>query len=923
MDEEIVRNRQRAALGRRRLDDERAVVSDTAANGAGEALDDNDPHCRRLLEQMREGSIELGRDGVILHCNRQFREMIGRPAAQLIGERIFDHIVSAQTRRFAEFLTGSDAESREFDFRRADGVLLRVSVALGPPPRRASQPRLAILTDLTQVKWMERCFAASEELRDREKWSRLAVAAGRVGAFDADLVAGRNRFSFAMHAILGSSPDRELAFAEAEAMLLPGERREFEKKLRAACAGENHGEWCHEMRIRRLDGAVRWISIAAQVEFRRSSRGPLATRVFGTAVDVTDRREIEDSLRRSNERLRLALAAGAIGSWEYDARADITDADAKYREIYGIPADARITPQAVFALIHPDDVENVKRMMIAALDPSSGGLYQAEYRIRRASDNAERWISSRAQAYFEKGRPVRLIGVASDITEKKSAERELREKAELAEQLAGVAASVPGLIASFRLGPDGKASLPYTSPRVEDIYGLTSEALRQDAEIKFARVHPDDLAHVRASIGESARAMTVWRESYRYNHPHKGWIWIEAQSSPKRQEDGSVLWNGYLQDVTERKRIEQALVDKEARLHATVEGAHDAIVTFDERGAIQSLNTAALRMFGYSKSEAIGASVAMLLPTCLCGGVRSVLIDRLLDGGRPFDRVCEAEGARKDGSSFPVDLAVSEASYRGRRLMIGFVRDLSERRRIEARVQKLHAERLNAVGELAAGLAHELNQPLAATTIYLKTARRLLQMPEDRRPANVEDTLDNAATQMVRAGQIIGHLREFIARGEPNKTIENLHAIIDEAHELVMVEAKQSNIRVAFRLDAGDDHILADRVQIKQVVVNLMRNAKEAMSSARARWMTVSTSAIGGSMIRVDVCDTGPGLDAETRASLFEPFTTTKPNGLGVGLSIVRSIVEAHYGKVWASANPEGGATFSFTLPLGVTELEQ
>lgn len=876
---------------------------------------------RRLLEQMREGSLELDQNGVILYCNRQFCEMIGSPAASLIGERLADRIAPAQARRFDEFYFSTrDLASREFELLRADGSLTPASVALGAPAYGRS--RLAVVTDLTQTKWMEHSFAASEALREREKWLRLAVAAGRVGIFDADLVRDRSCFSATAHEILGAPAERALGLAEVQAMVLEEDRPGFDAALRAACAGVSDGDWSHELRIRGVDGVVRWIAVAGQIELRRTPRGRVPVRAIGTAIDVTDRRETEQSLRRSNERLRLALAAGAIGSWEFDIGSETAVVDAKYREIFGFPADLPIRPQLVFDTVHPDDVDAVQRAIHAALDPQGEGRYQAEYRIRRPSDGAERWIASRAQTIFERGRAIRMTGVASDITDKKRTESDLREKVQLAEQLAGVAASVPGLIASFRLDPDGKASLPYTSANVEDVYGLAAEALREDAEVKFVRVHPDDLEHVRASIAESARTMTVWRDSYRYHHPRKGWIWIEAQSSPVREPDGAILWHGYLQDVTERKRIEQALVDKEARLHATVEGAHDAIITLDEHGAIQSLNSAAVRMFGYAKSEAIGCSVETLMPACVCGGRRASLLDRIFDRCAMFGEVCEAEGRRKDGALFPVDLSVSEAVYHGQRLFIGFVRDLSERRKIEARMQKLHAERLNAVGELAAGLAHELNQPLSATTIYLKTARRLLQMSPDERPANVEETLDSAAAQLMRAGQIIAHLREFIARGEPDKTIQSLHELIREANELMTGEVKQADISVTFRLDAPDDRILADRVQIKQVMVNLMRNAKDAMGGSTRRELVVSTLPAGRTMIRVDVADTGPGLTEEARASLFEPFTTTKANGLGVGLTIARSIVEAHYGKIWAGANEDGGATFSFALPVGEMESE-
>lgn len=878
--------------------------------------------CRRLLEQMREGSVELAADGAILHCNRQFREMIGRPAAQLIGDSVFDHVAPDQAERFAAFFAAPEAASREFELRRADGSLLPVSIELGAPAETA-RPRLAIVTDLAQTKWMERSFAATEALREREKWSRLAVAAGRVGTFDADFVTGANRFSVTMHEILGLAPDQTLGFAEAGAMLLDADKKDFERKFLEACAGAKNGEWSHEMRIRRMDGALRWIALAGQIEFRRSARGVVATRATGAAIDVTDRREIEDSLRRSNERLRLALAAGAIGCWEYDVAAGVTDADPKYREIFGLSAELSVTFEVVCALVHPDDVAEMRASAHRALAGRDEGRYQAEYRIRRMNDGAERWIASHARGLLENGRVVRLIGVATDITEKKTTERELREKARLADQLAGIAASVPGLIASYRLAPDGTASMPYASPNVEDIYGIDAESLRRGVEGKFARVHPEDLPRVLASIAESARALTVWRESYRYDHPRKGFIWVEAQSRPTREADGGTLWHGYLQDVTERKRIEQALVDKEARLYATVEGAHDAILTVDEKGAIQSLNSAAVRMFGYAKAEAIGAHVETLVPVHLFGGRKACVDAGFFEEPETLGNVVETQGRRKDGGLFPVDLAVSEASYHGRRLYIAFVRDLTERRKIEARMQKLHAERLDAVGELAAGLAHELNQPLSATAIYLKAARRLLQMPVDQRPANVEDALDNAATQIVRAGQIIAHLREFISRGEPDKTLQNLHDIVDEAHELVIVEAKQSNINVVFRLDAADDRILADRVQIKQVLVNLMRNARDAMGAAQTRKMTISTSLAGRSMIRLDVADTGAGLSEEARASLFEPFATTKPNGLGVGLTIARSIVDAHYGKIWAGPNSDGGATFSFTLPLAAMEEEE
>jgi C4-dicarboxylate-specific signal transduction histidine kinase len=220
------------------------------------------------------------------------------------------------------------------------------------------------------------------------------------------------------------------------------------------------------------------------------------------------------------------------------------------------------------------------------------------------------------------------------------------------------------------------------------------------------------------------------------------------------------------------------------------------------------------------------------------------------------------------------------------------------------------------MAEMATGLAHELNQPLSAIATYLKAIRRLLQLPPGERPASVDEALDHAADQIMRAGRIIHHLREFVANGEPNKTHESLHNLIREVFELTIGGVKDANGRMVLALNADKDGVLVDRVEIKQVLVNLILNASEAMAASPHREITIATSLVENEMIQIDVSDTGRGLSGLDKRDAFEPFLTTKENGLGVGLSISRLIVEAHYGKIWARPNPAGGAVFSFTLPL-------
>jgi C4-dicarboxylate-specific signal transduction histidine kinase len=238
------------------------------------------------------------------------------------------------------------------------------------------------------------------------------------------------------------------------------------------------------------------------------------------------------------------------------------------------------------------------------------------------------------------------------------------------------------------------------------------------------------------------------------------------------------------------------------------------------------------------------------------------------------------------------------------------------------RMQKLQASGLNAMGGMATGLAHELNQPLTASACYLLTAQRLLEMPQELRPASVEETLESAAEQIMRAAGIVRQLREFIMRGEPEKAYANLHDLIREASQATTADMSEANVRFSLQLGANVDRVFVDSVQIKQVLVNLISNAIEAMNASAERELTISTSLIHDRTIRIDVVDTGVGFSEMVKENLFEPFATSKADGMGIGLSISRSIVDAHYGKMWAESNPGGGAVFSFVLPLANGEHE-
>jgi two-component system, LuxR family, sensor kinase FixL len=362
------------------------------------------------------------------------------------------------------------------------------------------------------------------------------------------------------------------------------------------------------------------------------------------------------------------------------------------------------------------------------------------------------------------------------------------------------------------------------------------------------------------------------------------------------------------------------LLTREAHVKSILDTVPDAMIVIDTKGIIRSFSTAAERLFGYAPNEVLGRNIKMLMPSPYREAHDSYIERYLRTGERRIIGIGRVVvGERKDGSTFPMELAVGEMKSSNERFFTGFIRDLTERQQTEARLQELqselvHISRLTAMGEMASTLAHELNQPLSAIANYMKGSRRLLADRSDEQSVMVRDAMDKAAQQSLRAGDIIRRLRDFVARGETEHRVESVTKLIEEASALALVGAKEHGVRVRFHLHPSLDLVLADKVQIQQVLLNLIRNAIEAMQTLSLRELLISTSHAEDDMVSVNVADTGSGIAPELVSQLFQPFVTTKPQGMGVGLSISRTIVEAHGGRLWCEPNPGGGTVFRFTL---------
>jgi two-component system sensor kinase FixL len=389
-----------------------------------------------------------------------------------------------------------------------------------------------------------------------------------------------------------------------------------------------------------------------------------------------------------------------------------------------------------------------------------------------------------------------------------------------------------------------------------------------------------------------------------------------------------ISWRGEMLSRFRRAATSNAQ-DAEARaahLASILDSIPEAMIVIDERGLIQSFSSAAERLFGHAAPDVVGKNVKTLMPTPYREDHDSYLNRYLRTGERRIIGIGRVVvGQRRDGSTFPMELAVGEMHVRDRRFFTGFIRDLTERQDTEARLQELqselvHMSRLTAMGEMASALAHELNQPLSAIANYMKGSRRLLANRSDENADLVRDAMDKAADQALRAGNIIRRLRDFVARGESERRVEDVKKLVEEASALALVGAKDKGVRVRYAFAPGLDFVLADRVQVQQVLLNLMRNAVEAMEDSTTRELTIATAPAQNGSIEISVADSGAGIAPEIAAQLFQPFVTTKRTGMGVGLSISRTIIEAHGGAISARPNSGGGMVFSFTLPAVTKE---
>jgi PAS domain S-box-containing protein len=372
------------------------------------------------------------------------------------------------------------------------------------------------------------------------------------------------------------------------------------------------------------------------------------------------------------------------------------------------------------------------------------------------------------------------------------------------------------------------------------------------------------------------------------------------------------------------KNIKHEIQKKEAQLNSIFNAAVEGIITINETGTIESINAAVIDVFGFKEDELVGSNVSKIIPIPHRDLHNSYLKNYIKTGiSKQIGIVRELQGIRKNDSLVPLEISIAEYKINNKRYFTALIRDVSERKRKEQLEKQhfnelAHVARLGLMGELASGIAHEINQPLTAIAAYSQVSVRLI---EDDNPdlKTIHETLQKIVEQALRAGEIVRRMREFISNHNKHVSTIEINQLARDAVELCSDDCNQLAIKVEFDLEQNMPMVSIDHIQIEQVLINLIKNSIDALSGMpdeKLRLLTIQTHLIDEQSIEVRVKDNGPGMDKAEMDQIFNPFYTSKENGMGMGLSICRSIIEAHYGILRFNSEKSIGSTFYFTLPL-------
>src|SRR6266487_2618393 len=627
--------------------------------------------------------------------------------------------------------------------------------------------------------------------------------------------------------------------------------------------------------------------------------------------DVTDRKSGEAALRESEERFRVVADSAPVLIWMSGLDKLCTFFNKPWLEFTGRTIEQEMGNGWAEG-VHPDDLQRCLKVYAEAFDAREPFVMQ--YRLRR-HDGEYRWISdSGVPRYDAQKNFAGYIGSCMDVTELINKEQALRES----EERMSLAADAAGLIMwTWDIRRD-EVSL---SDKDRAFFGFSPREKLNGDRVRSI-VHLEDRQFVRHLVENSLRTREELEAEYRVVLPDGKVRWVTRRGRVEFDGNGEpICERGVLMDITERKQSEE-------KFRLATEASPSGIILVNDRGHIVLVNSQIENLFGYQREELVGKLVDILVPKRFASqhpdhraGFLAAPKARAMGVGR------ELFARRKDGSEFPVEIGLNPIQAPDGILVLAAVVDISARKLAEAEASQRreelgHLSRVAVMGELTASIAHELNQPLSGIISNASAGQRFIDRGDvDLR--EFRDLLADIVADGRRAGDVIRGIQTMVKKGGPTRQRLNVNDLVANVVHMINPNAMHHSCEVQTSLEANLPPIEADPIQLQQVLINLVINAFDAMRNTplSRRKVVIATERNGDGAICTSVRDYGCGIPEEARERLFDHFFTTKAEGLGMGLGIVRSIVESHAGTVAAENVDGGGARFHFTLPASAAAL--
>jgi PAS domain S-box-containing protein len=632
-------------------------------------------------------------------------------------------------------------------------------------------------------------------------------------------------------------------------------------------------------------------------------------RWYGSNADIEDLKRAQEEVQKQTSLLDelFEQAPEAVAVLSTEDR--IVRVNKEFTRMFGYEPD-EVLERPINDLIVPETLVESSREHTRQL--KQGGRVEVET-VRRRKDGSEVYVSLLAvPVTTTSGEQVVNYAIYRDITERKRSEERLRESEARFQAMADTA---PVMI--WMTGTDGLCNY-FNKPWLE----FTARTMEQEVGTGWIQgVHPDDVQGCFDGFLPAFHARKPFRMEYRLRRADGEYRWVLESGIPRYTGAGEFA--GYIGsniDITDIKRAEEERRDAETRFRTYVDHATDALFVHGDERKVVDVNRQACESLGYTREELIGMTPRDFDPRLGRDDAFIQWMKERLEAGEVF--AFETSHRRKDGTLFPVEVRIRPFWHGGHRFGLALVRDITERKRAEETLRQTEAElahvaRVTTLGEMTASIAHELNQPLGAV---VNNASACLRWLAGQAP-NLEEARQSAALIIAdghRAGEIISGIRALVNKAPPQKDWLDINETITEVIALARSEAQKNRVLLQTQLSSDLPLILGDRIQLQQVILNLIINAIEAMSGVgeNPRELLVGSAKDESQGVLVAVRDSGPGLDPKNLDHIFTAFYTTKPQGMGMGLAISRSIIEAHGGRLWATANDGPGATFQFTLQV-------